>query len=127
VPINNDGEPAEEVIILTKGQAWPDNRCLREYLSNGRFFFSLRLVPDRRRCRAGAKSRYLGSGALYCGPAPLTRAAVGKSTKINITGGAPFVVIGTERKVGGVRRRDRRILPIRSSATAPKHVGQSAG
>ena len=61
---NHGGEPAEEVIILTKCEAWPDDRCLREYLSNGLFSFGLGPVRDRRRCQARTESGQAGVGLL---------------------------------------------------------------
>jgi hypothetical protein len=56
---NHGGEPAEEVIILAKHEARPDDSCLWKYLSDGLFSLGLRPVRDRRRCRAGAEGRYV--------------------------------------------------------------------
>jgi hypothetical protein len=57
-PIRGD-EPAEEMIILAKHEARPEDRCMREYLSDGLFSLSLCAVGDRRRCQVGAEGRYV--------------------------------------------------------------------
>src|SRR5438105_11730043 len=46
---NHCCEPVEEVIILAKHEARPDDRRLREYRSNGPLSLSLCLVRDGRR------------------------------------------------------------------------------
>src|ERR1700737_2049960 len=56
---DHGGEPAEEVIILAKHEARPDDWCLRENRSDGLFSLSLCQVRDRRRCQAGAEGRYV--------------------------------------------------------------------
>src|SRR3984893_18031713 len=56
---NHGGEPGEEVIILAKHEARPDDRCLWERRSNDLLSLGLCPVRDRRRCRAGAEGRYV--------------------------------------------------------------------
>jgi hypothetical protein len=50
-------EPTEEVIIVAKHEARPDDRCLRGRRSDGLFSLSLCAVRDRQRCQAGAEGR----------------------------------------------------------------------
>src|SRR5215472_16093519 len=52
-------EPAEEVIILAVCEARSNDCRLPEDLANGVLSFSLCLVGNRRRCRAGPEGRYV--------------------------------------------------------------------